>query len=161
MRRGPAERGFTAVELMVVLAILAVLVRIAIPVYQGVARDAVASQVLGDFNAIRAAAVAQFEATGQYAPDGVTGVVPQGMAPFLPRDFKFTKPNYQLDWENWAVSDSSNSGATAGMVLALTVVTPDERVGRYVVATLGRNCTHWTVDDASTFVIASTLESPR
>ena len=154
-----AQAGFSLVELLVVLSIFGVLVRVAMPVYQGIQRDAVASEVAGDFNALRAAAVAQFVATGQYAPDGPTGVTPNGMSPFLPRDFRFTRARYQLDWENWAIADSSGAQA-GGMILAVTVVVPDERLRQRVVHMLGRNATHWTVDDASTFVVMSTLEAP-
>lgn len=160
MNRPAPQRGFSLVELLIVLTILGVLARMSLPVLAGMRRNAIASEVAGDFNAVRAASVAQFEATGSYAADAAPGVVPGGMAPFLPRDFPFTRKDYQLDWENWAVSDTTNGVPSTGFVLALTVVTADEKLGRQVLATLGRNCTHWTVDDASTFVLVSTLESP-
>lgn len=160
MSRRAAQRGFSLVELMVVLSILGVLARLAIPVFHGIRRDAIASEVAGDFNAVRAAAIAQYEATGRYAPDGETGMVPVGMGPFLPHDFRFTKRDYALDWEHWAVADTVGGSVASGMVLAVTVVTPDERLGRQVVRMLGANTTHWAVDDASTFVVLSTLDAP-
>jgi prepilin-type N-terminal cleavage/methylation domain-containing protein len=161
MSRHASQRGFSLIELMMVLTILGILARLSMPVYQGIRRDALALQVAGDFNTVRAAAIAQCEATGSYAPDATTGAAPSGMAPFLPRGFSFTKPEYQLDWENWTVADTTDGSATTGSVVALTVVTPDPQVGLRVLHTLGRNCTHWTVDDASTFVIMSTLEAPH
>jgi type IV pilus assembly protein PilA len=161
MSRRTSQRGFSMIELMVVLTIIGILARLSIPVYAGIKRDALAAQVAGDFNTVRAAAIAQCEATGNYAPDGATGAVPAGMGPFLPRGFSFTKPGYQLDWEYWTVADTTDGAASSGSIVALTVVTADEMVGRQVIRTLGKNCTHWAVDDASTFVIMSTLEAPH
>jgi prepilin-type N-terminal cleavage/methylation domain-containing protein len=159
MTRRRAEGGFTLVEMLITLAIVAVLVRIAMPAYDGVRRDAIAAQAAGDFNTIRAAAVAQYEATGSYAADAPTGQVPAGMASYLPRNFSFVHPAYQLDWEHYVVSDTTSGGAASGQVLAVTVVAADSVVGLKVLRTLGGNCTHWTVGDAHTFVVFSTLEA--
>lgn len=158
MSRRAGQRGFSLIELMVVLSILGVLARLALPVVTSMRRDAITADVAGDFNVVRAAAVSQYEATGAYPADGAAGQVPPGMAPFLPAGFSFTKPDYQLDWEYWTVADSA-SGMQSDYVLAVTVVAPDERLQRQLLASLGRNCTHWSVDDASTFVVMSSLEA--
>ena len=151
------ERGFSLVELMIVLCIVSVLLRVSLPAYSAMQRNARASQVVGDYNAVRAAAYAQYEATGSFPADGPSGTVPAGMAPYLPKNFSFTKPSYQLDWENWAVSDSVNS--VTGSVVALTVVAPDDKLGRTLITMLGANSSHWSSGDAHTFVVQSTLES--
>lgn len=158
MSRRGGQSGFSMIELMVVISILGVLARLSMPVLASMRRDAIAADVAGDFNVIRAAAVAQYEATGSYPADGATGQAPPGMAPFLPRGFSFTKKDYQLDWEHWVVADSTG-GAQVDYVLAVTVVAPDETLQRQLLVTLGRNCTHWSVDDASTFVVLSSLEA--
>jgi prepilin-type N-terminal cleavage/methylation domain-containing protein len=157
-RRGGAD-GFTLIEMLIVLGIVALLVRIALPAYSGFRRQAVAAQAAGDFNAIRAAAVAQYEATGSYAADTQEGVVPAGMAPYLPRDFSFRRQAYTLDWEHFVVSDTTAGARASGQVLAVTVAAPDSLVGMQILRTLGSNCAHWTVGDASTFVVFSTLEA--
>jgi prepilin-type N-terminal cleavage/methylation domain-containing protein len=159
MMRRREERGFTLVEMLITLSIVALLVRISLPAYDGIRRGSLASQAAGDFNTVRAAAVAQYEATGSYAADGPPGVVPGGMAPFLPRGFSFTRPTYQLDWENYVVSDTS--GTAAGQILALTVSAGDSLLGLRILRTLGSNSTHWSVGGAHTFVVFSTLESQR
>ncbi len=161
MTRREGAGGFTLIELMIVLCIISVLVRIALPTYASIQRDSYASQAAGDLNAIRAAAVAQYEATGTYAPDAPAGLVPAGMGAYLPRDFSFTRSHYRLDWDNYAVADTSANGTTSGQILALTVTATDPRVGLQILHTLGRNCTHWSVGDAHTFVIQSSLESPK
>ena len=110
-------------------------------------------------NVIRAAAYAQFEATGNFPADGPSGVVPAGMAPFLPKDFSFHKRDYDADWESWAVSDST--GGVTGTLVAVTFVVPDEKLGLTVLYVLGGNCTHWSAGNAHTFVVQNTLESPQ
>jgi type II secretory pathway pseudopilin PulG len=149
------------IELMITLSIIAVLVRIAMPAYGAIRRDSLASQAAGDFNTIRAAAVAQYEATGSYPADSPAGVVPHNMAAFLPHDFQFTKPAYTLDWDNFSVADSAAGGAMSGQILAITVTARDSIAGLQILHTLGANCSHWSVGNSHTFVVQSTLESPR
>lgn len=159
IRRG--QSGFSLIELLIAISILSILVRIALPAYKGIQRDALATQALGDFNTVRAAAVAQYEATGSYANDGPAGVVPQGMAPFLPRNYSFTKEQYTLDWDNFAVDDSSSGAMLRGNVLALTITANDSLVSRQILHMVGANCSHWSIGDSHTFVVMSTLEAPR
>lgn len=156
-----SQRGFTMIELLIVISILSILVRVSLPAYKGIQRDAVATQALGDFNTVRAAAVAQYEATGAYAVDGPAGVVPGGMAPFLPRNYSFTKEQYSLDWENFAVSDSTMGAGLSGNVLALTITANDSLVGRQILHMVGSNCAHWSLENSHTFVVLSTLDAPH
>ncbi len=153
------ERGFMLIELLIVLSIVSILLRVSLPAFDAVRRDAVASKAVGDFNVVRAAALAQFEATGSYPVDAVPGVVPAGMKPYLPADFAFEKPEYQLDWDNYAVADSSDG--SSGQVIAITFVAKDPKTGLQILNMLGDNCTHWSVDDAHTFVVLSSLEAQR
>lgn len=159
MRRARGERGFTLIELLIVLSIVSILARIALPAYAGMVRDSVAAQVAADFGVVRSAATAQFEATGSYPADTPDGQVPPGLAAFLPQDFRFSKPHYQLAWNNYAVGDSADG--TAGQIVAVTVTTDSHPLGLQLVNTLGRNCTHWSVGEAHTFVVMSTLEGGR
>ncbi len=156
-----SQSGFSLIELLIAISILSILVRVSLPAYKGIQRDALATQALGDFNTVRAAAVAQYEATGAYAVDGPAGVVPGGMAPFLPRNYSFTKEQYSLDWDNYAVDDSTAGAALHGNVLALTITANDSLVGRQILHMVGANCSHWSVGEAHTFVVMSTLEAPR
>ena len=159
MIRSRLERGFTLIELMMVLCIVSVLLRVSLPAYSAIRREAKASQAVGDFNVVRAAAFAQYEATGNFPADGPVGQVPDGMAPYLPHGFSFERKDYALDWESWAVSYSSN-GVT-GSLVAVTVVASDDKLGLTVMHMLGANCTHWSAGNAHTFVIQNTLESPQ
>jgi prepilin-type N-terminal cleavage/methylation domain-containing protein len=160
MSRRAREHGFTLVELTMVILVLSVLVRLSLPAYANMRRDAIASQAAGDLNVVRAAALAQFEATGSYPPAAPSGCIPAGMGPFLPDRFSFVRRDYDLAWENFEVSDPGTAGAT-GMIVALTVIPKDPATGLRVISVLGANCSHWSVGDAHTFVIFSTLDAPR
>lgn len=153
--------GFTLIEAMVVLCVLSILVRVGIPAYDAVRREAIASQALGDFNAVRAGVVAQFEATGSYPADAPSGSVPGGLRSFLPADFSFRRPAYELDWENYTVPDTTESGVSQGQVLALTVTARDATTGLEILRQLGANCSHWSVGDSHTFVMFSSVEAGR
>ncbi len=151
------ERGFTLIETMIVLCVLSILVRVSLPAFDAVKREAIATRALADFNVVRSGAIAQYEATGSYPADAAPGAMPAGMKPYLPADFSFARKDYELDWDNFSVPDPANG--TPGQVLAVTITAHDSRVGLQVLRTVGANCTHWSVDDSHTFVIFSTLEA--
>jgi len=150
------ERGFSLVELMVVISILSVLFRMSVPAAESYRRHAVAAQAISDFQVVRSAAYAQLDATGAFAPDAAPGVVPAGAAQFLPRDFSFVRLQYQLDWDHVALVDSSGG---SGYVTMLSVVTADSLLGHELISRLGAGTPHWSVGDAHTFVVASDTDS--
>lgn len=157
MNHHRSERGFSLIELLMVLCISSILLRLAMPAFTTIRRNAQASQIQGDFNVIRAAAFAQYAATGSFPAEAPSGVMPAGLQPYLPHDFSFRKRAYELDWEQWSVADST--GLSSGRVEAITVVTPEPELGLTALHMLGANCSHWSAGDAHTFVIESTLES--
>ena len=161
MNRRSAQGGFSLLELMIVLTIVSLLVRLSLPAYVNVRREAIASQAAGDFNVIRAAAIAQYEATGSYPADASGGVTPQGMTPYLPKNFSFRPKDYELDWDNYTVADTTAGSSGTGQILALTVTADDPAVGLQVLNVLGASSTHWSVGNSHTFVVQSTLESPH
>lgn len=157
MNRSRSVRGFSLIELMVVLTIMSVLVRISIPAAASYRRHAVTVQAMNDFNVVRSAAYAQLDAMGEFPSESAPGVVPSGTAKFLPRGFTFRRPQYELDWDHVTLTDSSGS---AGYVTMLTVVTADSLLGHSLIGRLGGATPHWSVGQAHTFVIASDT-SPR
>ncbi len=157
MIRRDREHGFSLIELLMVLCICSILLRLALPAFTSVRRHAQASQIQADFNVIRAAAFAQYTATGNFPAESPSGASPAGLRSYLPMDFSFRKRAYELDWEDWSVADST--GQSSGRVVAVTVVTPEPELGLTVLHMLGANCSHWSAGDAHTFVIESTLES--
>ncbi|HDP24977.1 MAG TPA: pilin [Deltaproteobacteria bacterium] len=61
------KKGFTLIELMIVVAIIGVLAAVAIPAYSGYVKRARMSEITNAMGAIGTAAIEQFQATGRYA----------------------------------------------------------------------------------------------
>ncbi|MBN2852261.1 MAG: prepilin-type N-terminal cleavage/methylation domain-containing protein [Clostridia bacterium] len=70
------QKGFTLVELMVVVAILGVLVAIAIPVYNNVTNNAKIAACKASVRTINGAIEVYHAATGSYPTDIATDLVP-------------------------------------------------------------------------------------
>lgn len=94
------QRGFTFIELLVVLTILSVLAGLAMPQYELVRKRARAAQAVGAISVIRHAAFAYNEATGQWAPGGSTGQVPPELTSYLPNGFSFSQLDFDLAWRH-------------------------------------------------------------
>lgn len=94
------ERGFTFIELLMVLTVLSLLMGLAVPQYQQIRKRARAAQAVGAISVIRHAAFAYNEATGQWAPGGSTGQVPPELTSYLPNGFSFSQTDFDLAWRH-------------------------------------------------------------
>jgi len=157
MRRSPS-RGFSLVELMIVLMIVGILLRLSLPAYNNLVRNARAAQVAADFNTVRAAAFAYHAATNAWPPESGTGVVPPTLVTYLPPGFSFVKSTYSLDWENWVLPAGTPQYPSTQVMLGISVSTTDSKLGNSVVSILGQNTAHYTMNTSYTFVISSTLD---
>ena len=69
MRQPKNQRGFTLMELMVVIVIVAILAAVAVPLYINYVKDAHRTEAKGAIGAVITAEQTQFQKTGQYAAD--------------------------------------------------------------------------------------------
>jgi len=92
--------GFTLLELLLAIAILGIVVNVAVPVVIGGQVKADAAKVLADVDLIHDALLAYRVENGSYPPTSAWGVVPPGLAPYLPDGFQFAykdvRYRYQL-----------------------------------------------------------------
>src|SRR5471032_1326062 len=78
------KRGFTLVEIMVVVVIIGLLAAIAIPAFQRVQQRSLASRMANDIRQCESAFERYAIENGGWPPPAAPGVVPAGMAPYLP-----------------------------------------------------------------------------
>lgn len=144
------------IELIVVMSIIGILARIALPASRAMIRRATAARVVGDFNAVRIAAFNFYADSSKWPVEAAAGKIPAGLANYLRAKFSFAPKGYQLDWENWTSGAKYTKPAT-GVAVGISVVTTDAELGNAVVKLLGSGAgIHWTVGTSYTFVIQST-----
>jgi len=140
------RRGWTMVELLVVIVVLGILSSLAILKYIDLTRHAMTSRIVGEFVAVRLAAY-NFEAdnNNQWPAEVGPGVEPPELTPYLPAGFSFNNPNYMLDWENL--------GAGGPYLVGVTMSTSDARLMNAVVQTLGTKAPYFVVGNTLTYVL--------
>ena len=142
-----SRRGFTLVELMVVLIVMSILASIAVFKYIDLTNEAETSKVAGAMHAIRVAAFNYYADQQTWPPDGAAGAVPPALAPYLPGGFSFTYPKYQLDFENVPV------GGGTGATIGVTLTTTDPKLLDRLQRRLGTGSPYIMVGGTLTYVI--------
>jgi prepilin-type N-terminal cleavage/methylation domain-containing protein len=148
MSRRPV--GFTIVELLTVMVVLGLLASLALLRYIDLTHRARTAQVAGDLEAVRLAAYSAWSETGQWPEEADAGVIPPGMAPYLPASFTFQRNDYTLDWENLS---PPGGGPTAGMQVGVVVSTTEPRLRLALENTLGNKLPFIDVGGTLTLII--------
>lgn len=96
MKRG--LRGFTVIELLVVLLIMSILVRLSLPLVSEARRSAQATQIIGALTTLRASSYSYQASTSRWPATASAGTVPPALVNQLPTGFSFVTPQYRLQW---------------------------------------------------------------
>ena len=128
------RRGFTMVELMVVMIVLGLLAGLAVLKYIDLRNHALAAQVSADLETVRLAAYSAWYETGSWPADAGPGAMPTELAPYLPGGFSFQRAEYDLDWENLA---PPGGGTSAWMQIGVVLTTSNARLSNALVRNLG------------------------
>lgn len=150
-----ARPGFTMIELLMVLLLLGILARVATPSYQRVLLRARAAEALSNMQSVRIAAYAYHSEHNEWPPDYEPGQRPTELEPYLGQDFPFETRDYQLDWENWVMPDGAPKHPETGVLLGVSIATPNAELGQAVVNLVGESVAHYTLGNNYTFVIAA------
>jgi len=142
--------GFTIIELLTVMIVIGLLAGIALLRYIDLRHRARAAEAAADLDAVRLAAYGAWYETGAWPGDAGPGVVPPALMPYLPANFRFDKPEYTLDWENFVPPGGGPSG---GMQLGVVVTSSDPRLQRALAQTLGNKGPFVTVGSTLTLII--------
>jgi prepilin-type N-terminal cleavage/methylation domain-containing protein len=123
--RSMDRAGLTIVELLLVMVIVSILAGLAIPNYQNVVTKARAADLLGRIDVVEVAAQNYLGDNNTWPTEAGTGVIPAGVGTYLPENFSFTGPDFQLDWEN------------GGGLIGIGIVTDNEPLGNALVDIAG------------------------
>lgn len=152
-REGPSRRGFTMVETLTVAVVMGTLARIATPDFHKVVLRARAADVAADFQTVQLAVLGYRADHAHWPDDSYAGVVPDGLASYLPAGFSFVRQGYRLDWEHWALPNGLPGHPEPGVLVGFSIVTNDRALGRAVVKLLGRSMPHYSLGSRYTFVL--------
>jgi general secretion pathway protein G len=144
------RRGFTFIEILVVVIVMSVLATLGILKYIDLKHRALTTSAIADLQAIRLAGYSAWYEHGTWPGEVGAGVVPGGLAPYLPGGFKFSKTEYTLDWDNFV---PPGGGPTGAMQLGVVVTSSDARLMKTLQNNLGSKAPFFAVGGTLTFVI--------
>jgi prepilin-type N-terminal cleavage/methylation domain-containing protein len=149
MRR---RSGFTFVELLITMTVIGILSAVALPKFRDVKRRAAATQILGDFDVMRHATLSFYADSGYYPVETGPGAVPPNLTRYLPNGFKMTKPEWQLDYENWSMQ-TKTFYKELGVAVGVSFRTSDAQLGATAMKLIG-NAPSYSLGERYTFLIA-------
>ena len=114
------ERGFTLIEMLIVVVIISILAGILLPKVVTFRDRAVAASAVGSMAVVRNAAYHYNEGASTWPPNTARGVVPVGLATYLPSGFTFKQKDFDLLWKLQKVV-SGGKTTTTQMVLIYPV----------------------------------------
>jgi prepilin-type N-terminal cleavage/methylation domain-containing protein len=142
------RRAFSIIELLLTMAIIGLLARIAVPRYGEMKRRAIASSIMSDVHMIRLASFTHYTEHGAFPSDAAIGQVPTELVDGLPLGFSFHKPDYDYDFDVWT--------ASSGTLVGITVVVADPRLATQLVKMAGAGFIPVVTATQVTFLVSST-----
>jgi type II secretory pathway pseudopilin PulG len=149
-----ARRGYSFVELLVVLIFIGLIVRIAVPRFSDMKRRAIAGAVVADIHTIRVAAYTYYTEKSLWPAEVGPGTVPNELVPHLPQYFSFTHPDYTYDYEDWALSGGLPGNPQQSNIIAVSVQTQDPRLAAQLLKMAGKGFVPFASATKVTFFIS-------
>ncbi len=136
------RKGVTLVEILIVMLIVSILAAVAQPRLSGVIVKAKAADAISDMQVVRVAAYSYQTDQQAWPADADRGIVPTGLASYLPNGFDLVKDDYTLDYDYWGGSP---------FIVGVTLITSDSILGRTAMEMLASP--KWNAGDKYTWVI--------
>ncbi|MFN8572417.1 MAG: prepilin-type N-terminal cleavage/methylation domain-containing protein [Gemmatimonadaceae bacterium] len=150
------RRGFSLIELFVVLVVLGIIARLAVPRYHTMKDRAICAKIIGDVNAIQHAIGSLHADTNGWPSNTGPGSVPPELITYLPAQFTFVKPEYTLEL-NVAPPPTGSPVDNAIVTVDVTSTDPDLLLLLPFVAQPAM--AHYPVPGKYTFVLAGLASS--
>ncbi len=135
------ERGFTLVELAIVVLIISILAAMAQPHYSHMRTRARAAQAVSELDNLRSAVVRYQGLNHAWPPEAAAGIIPLGLQAQLQDGYSFTRTGYTLDYDNWG---------GIPFVVGVTLITTDTELGAMILQSVGNM---WNSGDRYSMVI--------
>ena len=140
-----ARRGYTIIEMLVVLAVLGVLATIAMPYYWDTRYRAIAANIVSDYNSVRVASLSYHANHATLPATHAWSTVPAEFTGMLPDSTNaFAQGAYEYRWYLWTGASLGGEFAAQGLVAGMGVRSSDPRIieairntyqGRYIATT--------------------------
>lgn len=116
------RRGFTVVELLIVVCIIGILAAVATPKLQGARAHARAADVVGSMRAVRIAATIYEDSAATWPPTAAIGVSPADLVGYLPRAGVgiFSGNGWSMQWRQVTVMIGGSATVEGTMEVRLT-----------------------------------------
>jgi prepilin-type N-terminal cleavage/methylation domain-containing protein len=144
------RRGFTFIEVLVVVIVLSILATLAILKYIDLKHRALSASATADLQAVRLAAYSSWYEHGTWPGESSAGTVPPTLVQYLPTGFTFSKSEYTLDWDNFV---PPNGGPSGSMQLGVVVSSGNVRLMKALQDNLGSKAPFVVVGNTLTFII--------
>lgn len=121
------RRGFTLIELMIVVTIVGLLARIAIPRVNSFRVRARATRIVGDMEAIRTAAFHVVADSNYYPGEEAPGTIPPSMKSYLPPGLSWNpEPGVNYVWRLQGMPNGDPNQATEGATMGMGADVTDD-----------------------------------
>jgi prepilin-type N-terminal cleavage/methylation domain-containing protein len=147
------RRGFTFIEMLIVMIVLGILASLAILRYIDLRSRAVAAGMSSELNGVRLAAYNYWADHDAWPPEAGPGITPPGLLPYLRTGFTFSRPDYTIDWENFMAADGSPGAGNGVMQVGLTVTSSDASLIHALALSAQGGAPFFVVGNTLTYII--------
>ncbi len=135
--------GLTLIELLIVVSIIGILARMAIPKYVSVRRRAQATAIVSELFTVRDAAFHYNADTQLWPPNTAAGTMPVVLVPYLSKGLKFRpSPTTSYVWLLRGMSGNNPIRGTDNSLMAIGVRTTDAALRTAVLSVMRGNTTY-------------------